>query len=152
MEGPTSSATMVDQGPGRAAPAGRPAPGIPARTSAAVARALAKEPDDRFPTARPWPARPWPRSPGPSPAARWSRPPRSRPDPRGEPGRVPCPACGGLLPVVPEHAGRRVTCTRCHATAVAQLAAGSLRLRLAPPTRPDRAAGRVETSQITPGH
>jgi eukaryotic-like serine/threonine-protein kinase len=138
MEGPTPSATMVNQTKIEPPSLGVLIQDVPGRLSEAVLRGLSKDPRDRFESCSsmareiladvptPIPGRPLP---VPVPLAATSE---------GEPGRVPCPTCGGLLPVVPEHAGRRITCTRCRATAVVQLASGTVRLRLMspPPTGP----------------
>jgi eukaryotic-like serine/threonine-protein kinase len=137
MEGPTPSATLVNQTKVDPPILGVLLRGVPRRLSDAVFRGLAKEPGDRFEScsamAREILADVPPLVPGRAPP----KPVLVLPTSKGSPGRVPCPACGGLLPVVREHAGRRVTCTRCRATAVVQIVAGTVTLRLiAPPPRP----------------
>ena len=137
MEGPTPSATMVNQTKVDPPNLGDLLRGVPPRLSDAVLRGLSKDPRGRFEScsamAREILAGIPPLVPGREP----SSPVLALPASKGAPGRVPCPACGGLLPVVREHAGRRVTCTRCRATAVVHLAAGTVQLRLvAPPPRP----------------
>jgi ABC-type Fe3+ transport system substrate-binding protein len=139
MEGPTPSATLVNQTKVAPPTLGALVRDVPRRLSNAVLRGLSKEPENRFEScsamAREILADVSPLVPGRAPATPLLVTPASR----GTPGRVPCPACGGLLPVVREHAGRRVTCTRCRAVAVVQLApgeAGTVHLRLiAPPPR-----------------
>ena len=136
MEGPTPSATMVNQAKVDPPDLGALLRDMPGRLSDAVLRGLSKDPRDRFEScsalAREILADVPPLVPGrPIPA-----PTPVTPTSKGAPGRVPCPACGGFLPVVPEHAGRRITCTRCRATAVVQVVGGTVRLRLvAPPPR-----------------
>ncbi len=125
MEGPTPSSTLVNQT--QVAPPTLRAlvRDVPPRLSEAVLRGLSKDPTDRFEScsslAREVLADVPPLVPGREP----SPPLPVTPASRGAPGRVPCPACGGLLPVVREHAGRRVTCTRCRAVAVVQISEGS---------------------------
>ena len=137
MEGPTPSATMVNQTQVEPPSLGVLLRGLSPRLSEAVLKGLSKDPAGRFEScsamAREILADVPPLVPG-----RLPRPPEPVvPASKGEPGRVPCPACGGFLPVVAEHAGRRVTCTRCRSTAVVQVSGGSVRLRLvAPPPRP----------------
>ena len=53
---------------------------------------------------------------------------------RGEPGRVPCPACHAPMPVGREHCGGRVRCTRCQATSlVSLLSSNTIQLKLLSP-------------------
>jgi serine/threonine-protein kinase len=148
MEGPTPSATLVNQtkvDPPRLASLLR---GIPQGLSDAIARGLCKEPLDRFEScsslARAILATIPPLVPGRPPTPLELISPASK----GTPGRVPCPHCGGLLPVVREHAGRRITCTRCRATAMVQLAAGTVQLLLVdPPPQATKVESRVVSTK-----
>jgi hypothetical protein len=95
-------------------------PGIPRRTSDAILRGLAKNPAERFDNcvalAQEVLAAP------PSVAESSSGSAMTSLTSRGEPGRVPCPACQAPLPVGREHAGGRVCCTQCHATSLSRMA------------------------------
>ncbi|WP_435008532.1 protein kinase domain-containing protein [Tundrisphaera lichenicola] len=150
MEGPTPSATMVNQT--KVEP---PAPGVllqdvPARLSEAVLRGLSKGPRDRFEDCSSMAREILADIPAPIPGEPPPRPVPLASASAGEPGRVPCPACGGLLPVVPDHAGRRITCTRCRAIAVVQFNAGTLRLRLMSPP-PEGSDPPISTTPVLSG-
>ncbi len=137
MEGPTPSATMVNQTKVEPPSLGTLLRGVPPRLSQAVLRGLSKDPAVRFASCAALAREALADVPPLVPGRPLAAPELVVPASKGEPGRVPCPACGGFLPVVREHAGRRVTCTRCRATAVVQVSTGSVQLRLvAPPTRP----------------
>ncbi len=133
MQGPTPSATLVNQtkvDPPKLANLLR---SLPPGVSEAIDRGLAKEPLDRFESCSSLARTILANVPPIVPGRPLSRPELISPASKGTPGRVPCPACGGLLPVVREHAGRRITCTRCRATAMVQLAAGTVQLLLVDP-------------------
>lgn len=137
MEAATSSATMVNQAKVDPPRLGTLLRGVPGRLSDAVLRGLAKDPRDRFETCSALASEALAEVPPPVPGRAPSPTVLVSPSSKGEPGRVPCPACGGLLPVVRAHDGRRVTCTRCHATAVVHLTADSVRLLLIVPPSGD---------------
>ncbi len=156
MEGPTPSATLVNQTkvePPRLASLLR---GVPQGLSDAVARGLAKEPGERFENCSSLARAILANVPPLVPGRPLSTPELISPASKGTPGRVPCPHCGGLLPVVREHAGRRITCTRCRATAMVQIAAGTVQLLLvgpppqAPRVEPPKAPVRP-IAKATPG-
>jgi serine/threonine-protein kinase len=145
MEGPTPSATLVNQtkvDPPRLSSLLR---GVAPRVSDAVARGLAKEPLERFETCSILARAILGEVPPLVPGRPVSTPELISPASKGAPGRVPCPHCGGLLPVVREHAGRRITCTRCRATAMVQLAAGTVQLLL---VNPPPQAPRIEPPRV----
>ena len=137
MEGPTPSATLVNQTKVDPPNLGALVTSVPRRLSEAVLKGLSKDPKDRFENCAALAREILAEVPPPVPGRPSLAPQPFTPPSVGEPGRVPCPACGGLLPVIPEHAGRRVTCTRCRAVALVQLVGGTVRLRLlAPAPRP----------------
>jgi tRNA A-37 threonylcarbamoyl transferase component Bud32 len=140
MEGPTPSATLVNQTKVEPPKLSSLLRNVPPKLSEAVARGLSKEPSERFESCSSL-ARAILADVPPLVTGRpLSTPELISPASKGAPGRVPCPACGGLLPVVREHAGRRITCTRCRATAMVQLAAGTVQLLLVdPPPKPPEA-------------
>ena len=132
MEGPTPSATVVNQTMVVPPTLEELIPGIPRRLSAAVLRGLAKDPDERFESctamAREILAA-LPAGEDPSEATALVEVTS-----RGSPGRVPCPACGGDMPVGREHAGGRIRCVRCQAiSAVSLLSSNTVQLRLIEP-------------------
>lgn len=141
MEGPTNLSTMVNQAKLEPPALDRLLVGLPRRLSMAVLRGLSKDPGDRFESCSALASEALADVPPPVPGR--TPPPTVliAPASTGEPGRVPCPACGGLLPVVRKHDGRRISCTRCHAIAVVHLTAEAVRLRLfaPPPVPPDPA-------------
>jgi hypothetical protein len=95
-------------------------PGIPRQTSDAILRGSAKNPAERFDNcvalAQEVLAAAHSVAESSSGSAMTSL------TSRGEPGRVPCPACQAPLPVGREHAGGRVCCTQCHATSLSRMA------------------------------
>jgi eukaryotic-like serine/threonine-protein kinase len=137
MEGPTPSATVVNQTMVVPPALTELLPGVPSRLSDAILRGLSKDPNSRFPncvalahailTA--------------VPTAETTEISIQIPQPtsRGVPGRVPCPACQAPMPVGREHAGGRVSCTRCQATSVVSvLSSNTVQLKLVdPPTSTD---------------
>jgi eukaryotic-like serine/threonine-protein kinase len=156
MEGPTPSATLVNQTkvePPRLSSLLR---NVPPKLSDAVARGLAKEPVERFESCSSLARAILADVPPLVPGRPLSTPELISPASKGAPGRVPCPACSGLLPVVREHAGRRITCTRCRATAMVQLTAGTVQLLLVdpPPKAPELEPSKAPVrpiSRLKPG-
>jgi serine/threonine-protein kinase len=132
MEGPTPSATVVNQTMVVPPCLTEMIPAVPKPLSDAIRRGLAKEPGERFENcvslaqeilaaARAQPA---------------TRPDSSTPSKtsQGRPGRVPCPVCGSPMPVGREHLGGHVRCTRCQATSlVGFLSSNTIQLRLVEP-------------------
>jgi eukaryotic-like serine/threonine-protein kinase len=128
MEGPTPSATVVNQTMVVPPPLTELFPGIPSRVSNAILRALAKDPDERFENCNALAQELLSAIPGDSNA---TQAPQSESTSRGRPGRVPCPACQALMPVGREHAGGRVRCLRCRATSqVSLLSSSTVQLKL----------------------
>jgi eukaryotic-like serine/threonine-protein kinase len=132
MEGPTPSATVVNQTMVVAPPLSELIPGMPRKVSDAILRALAKDPADRFENcvalAQELLAA--------VPAGDSAELDRSgfESTSRGRPGQVPCPSCQALMPVGREHAGRRVRCVRCQATSIVSLLSSStVQLKLVDP-------------------
>ena len=129
MEGPTPSATVVNQTMVVPPPLTEILPELSKRTSDAILRGLAKNPADRFESCSALTQDVLleiPSSAGRSPAA-----PINGLTSRGEPGRVPCPSCGTPLPAGREHAGSRLRCTRCQAVSYLQiLSKNTLQLKL----------------------
>jgi serine/threonine-protein kinase len=139
MEGPTPSATVVNQT--MVVPPGLSelVPTIPRRLSDAILRGLAKEPSERFESCASLaheilagiPAT----TNGDSAAT------LNTATSRGRPGQVPCPACEAPLPVGREHAGGRVRCTRCQAlSSVSLLSSNTVQLKLLEPVPVSAAA------------
>jgi hypothetical protein len=129
MEGPTPSATVVNQTMVVPPALSGLIPGIPTRVSDAILRSLAKDPSERFencvtlandllnaiPT---------------NDSADLERAQFENTS-RGHPGRVPCPACRAPMPVGREHAGGRVRCMHCRATSqVSLLSSSTVQLKI----------------------
>jgi eukaryotic-like serine/threonine-protein kinase len=133
MEGPTPSATVVNQT--MVVPPGLQelVPGLPRRLSDAVLRGLAKDPDQRFESCTAMAREILAALPADAVCTSGTaRIPRTT---RGNPGRVPCPACGTAIPVGREHAGSRIACVRCQAiSAVSLLSSNTVQLRLVEPS------------------
>ncbi len=125
MEGPTPSSTLVNQTKVEPPLLASLLREVPPGLSEAVARGLSKDPADRFENCASLARAILANVPPLVAGQPLSTPELISPASKGTSGRVPCPACGGLLPVVREHAGRRITCTRCRATAMVQLGAGA---------------------------
>ncbi len=129
MEGPTPSATVVNQTMVVPPPLTEVLPALSKRTSDAILRGLAKNPADRFETCSDLAQEVLAEVPAGS--ARTTLAPLNGLTARGEPGRVPCPSCGTPLPAGREHAGRRLRCTKCHAVSYVQiLSRNTLQLKL----------------------
>src|SRR5262249_4010064 len=146
MEGPTPSATVVNQTMVVPPPLEEVIPGIPRRLSGAVLRGLSKDPDERFESctamAREVLAA-LPTDPGSSAATA-----RVAVTSQGSPGRVPCPACGAAMPVGREHAGGRICCVRCQAiSSVSLLSSSTLQLKLVEPMAANGGPSSGESSQ-----
>ena len=133
MEGPTPSATVVNQTMVVPPALTDLIPGIPTRLSDAILRGLSKDPAERFPACVAMAQEILASIPFGDRAAGETCQAQSTTS-RGVPGRVPCPACQSPMPVGREHAGGRVRCTRCHATSlVSILSSNTLQLKLLEP-------------------
>jgi eukaryotic-like serine/threonine-protein kinase len=144
MEGPTPSATVVNQTMVVPPALEELIPGMPRRLSAAVLRGLAKDPDERFESCTAM-AR---EILSALPSVEVSTEPTERVEltTRGSPGRVPCPACGAAMPVGREHAGSRIRCMRCQAiSTVGLLSSNTVQLKLVEPA--DAGGGRPGGSE-----
>jgi serine/threonine-protein kinase len=132
MEGPTPSATVVNQTMVVPPPLTELIPRIPGRLSDAILRGLAKEPSGRFETCVAMAQEILTASSDQVPADSGSS--ATTLTSRGQPGRVPCPSCQRPMPVGREHAGGRVRCTHCEATShVSLLSSNTVQLKLAEP-------------------
>jgi len=135
FEGPTAAvyAQILHSPPD---PPSTHCPGLDPQLDAICLTALAKKPEQRFPTARAMvealsrflgeqtvPARSFPPSPGTAPAAEV---------------RLTCPSCGKQLRIPPELQGRRLKCPRCQT-------------RLTSPTDPPRQPGPLTTAPANAG-
>ncbi len=129
MEGPTPSATVVNQTMVVPPPLTAILPGIPDRISDAILRGLAKDPAERFETCTLMAEEILSAVP-----AGFSSPPASPSEAntsRGQPGKVPCPYCGSLMPAGRQHVGSRLRCTRCQSVSLVQmLSMSTLQLKL----------------------
>jgi eukaryotic-like serine/threonine-protein kinase len=129
MEGPTPSATVVNQTMVVPPALTELIPGIPARLSDAILRGLAKDPAARFPSCVAMAREILDAVPSTEDVEAETA--HSQATSRGVPGRVPCPACQAPMPVGREHAGGRVRCTRCRATSlVSILSSNTVQLKL----------------------
>jgi eukaryotic-like serine/threonine-protein kinase len=129
MEGPTPSATVVNQTMVVPPPLTEILPDLSKRTSDAILRGLAKNPADRFETCSVLAQEVLAEVPAGS--ARTTVAPLNGLTSRGEPGRVPCPSCGTPIPAGREHAGRRLRCLKCQAVSYVQiLSRNTLQLKL----------------------
>jgi serine/threonine-protein kinase len=129
MEGPTPSATVVNQTMVVPPSLTELIPEIPGRLSDAILRGLAKEPGERFESCVAMAQEILAATP--SQALAGSSSSSTRLTSRGQPGRVPCPACQNPMPVGREHAGGRIRCMQCQATSqVTLLSSNTLQLKL----------------------
>ena len=129
MEGPTPSATVVNQTIVVPPALTELIPGLPARLSDALQRGLAKAPAERFENCVAFANELLSAIPAGDSADLDQT--RSRSTSRGQPGRVPCPACQAPMPVGREHAGGRVRCVGCQATSqVTLLSSSTVQLKL----------------------
>jgi serine/threonine-protein kinase len=115
MEGPSPSATMVNQTKLEPPALSQVVPGIPERTSEAVRRALSKDPGDRFENCAALAYEVLAEVPSGS-TSRLVAMTGGRAASRDEPGAAACPVCSRALPVGEANAGERVRCPRCSAT------------------------------------
>jgi serine/threonine-protein kinase len=129
MEGPTPSATVVNQTMVIPPALSELLPGVSSGISEALHRGLAKHPAERFETCSAL-AREIladvPSSPAGTAVA-----PKEGITSRGEPRKVSCPSCGAQIPTEREHAGSRLRCTHCQAVSQVQiLPPSTLQLKL----------------------
>ena len=115
MEGPTPSATMVNQTKLEPPSLSQLIPGIPRRTAEAVRRGLSKEPDGRFESCTAFAAEVLAEVPSGA-TSRLVAMTVERAVGRDEPGQVTCPICSRPLPVGQANGGERIKCPRCSAT------------------------------------
>ncbi len=129
MEGPTPSATVVNQTMVVPPALTELIPGIPAQLSDALLLGLSKDPALRFPTCAAMAREILAAIPSSDTVK--MEVPLTQPTSRGVPGRVPCPACQAPMPVGREHAGGRVRCTSCQLTSlVSVLSSNTVQLKL----------------------
>jgi serine/threonine-protein kinase len=132
MEGPTPSATVVNQTMVVPPSLTELIEEIPGRMSDAILRGLAKNPGERFESCMAMAQEILAATPRQSATSSSSS--STRLMSRGQPGRVPCPACQNPIPVGREHAGGRVRCMRCQATSqVTLLSSNTVQLKLVDP-------------------
>lgn len=126
VEGPTASATMVNQTSMKIPPVSQYVPRFPLAASEVLLRGLSKNQKKRFATCEEFAdailqaTNPTPVS-SPRPAQRSQRvaQPASGSSAMGKvaraisPGRIPCPQCGKVLPLKPQFAGKRARCGQC---------------------------------------
>jgi serine/threonine-protein kinase len=115
MEGPTPSATMVNQTKLEPPALDELVPGVPERMAEAVRRGLSKDPAARFESCTAFACEVLAEVPsrGTSRLIAMTVEHAVR---RDEPGHVACPVCSRPLPVGEANAGERVKCPRCSAT------------------------------------
>jgi serine/threonine-protein kinase len=129
MEGPTPSATVVNQTMVVPPALSEVVPGTSSRISQALHRGLAKEPQARYETCTQLAQEIL--ADVPTGSARTAVATQVNTTSRGQPGRVPCPACGEPIPAGREHAGSRLRCHHCEAVSQVQmLSPTTLLLRL----------------------
>jgi serine/threonine protein kinase len=132
MEGPTPSATVVNQTMVIPPALTELVPGMPRRVSEAILRGLAKDPAERFDNCAALAQELLSAVPAGEPAELDRSGLESTS--RGRPGQVQCPSCQALMPVGREHAGGRVRCVRCQATSfVSLLSSTTVQLKLVDP-------------------
>jgi serine/threonine-protein kinase len=135
MEGPTPSATVVNQTIVVPPPLSELIPDVSPQISHAILRGLAKDPGERFASCLEMAQEIMAGIPAGSRAV---VPPLNGLTARGEPGKVPCPSCGAISPAGREHAGNRVRCMKCQAVSYVQiLSRNTIQLKLVeyPPGR-----------------
>ena len=141
LEGPTPSATMVNQTKVRAPALADLVPGVPRGLSDAVTRALAKDPGYRYASCVEF-AREALAGLAEGTSSRSGAIASVGKSSRGKVGQAPCPSCRAVLPVLPEHQGKRVRCSRCRAISLVEFPGdgGSSLTMVHPPS----------TSQVAP--
>jgi serine/threonine-protein kinase len=112
MEGPTPSATVVNQMMVVPPSLAELLPGLPVRISDAIVRGLSKDAGERFGTCEDLAREVLAGVPADSDTNSEALEGVSS---RGEPGKVLCPSCGASIPAGREHAGVRIRCPRCRA-------------------------------------
>jgi serine/threonine-protein kinase len=120
MEGPTPSATVVNQTMVVPPPLSEILPGISDRLSDAILRGLSKDPNQRFETCSLMAEKILSEVPTSLSGTANSSPGDARTS-RGKPGKVPCPYCGNVMPAGREHVGSRLRCTRCQSVSMVQM-------------------------------
>ncbi len=116
VEGPTASATMVNQTSMKIPPISQFINGFPEPVSEVLLRGLSKNQKKRFETCEqfvdavlvamaPPVVRQSQQSQATIPAGKVAR--------AVSPGRIPCPECGKVLPLKPQFAGKRARCGQC---------------------------------------
>jgi serine/threonine-protein kinase len=117
FSGPTAMAVLMAHTTTPPTPLHELAGNLPLQLSQTVLRGMSKEPAHRYPTCAQFATAVIQviREAGISaaPTAPLSGQPTLAAVSRGTPGRVPCPSCGGLLTLTPEHKGRKVRCPSC---------------------------------------
>jgi serine/threonine-protein kinase len=120
MEGPTPSATVVNQTMVVPPPLTEILPGVSSRLSGAILRGLSKDPEQRFETCSLMAEEILAAVPASLSAISGSTPLEARTS-RGSPGKVPCPYCSHLMPAGKEHLGSRLRCTQCQSVSLVQM-------------------------------
>jgi serine/threonine-protein kinase len=120
MEGPTPSATMVNQTKLEPPDLSRLVPGVPRRLAEAVRRGLSKEPEGRFESCTAFACEILAEVPSGS-TSRLVAMTVERAASRNEPGTVTCPVCSRNLPVSEANEGERIRCPRCSAMLLVQV-------------------------------
>jgi serine/threonine protein kinase/ABC-type glycerol-3-phosphate transport system substrate-binding protein len=115
MAGPSPSATMVNQTTIVPPALVELVPGLPVQVSLAIARALAKDPEDRFERCGDLAHEVLADLPFHPPSAATTIKPR--PDLDVPQGSIPCPSCRSPVPVGRGRVGEQVRCPRCRAVA-----------------------------------
>jgi serine/threonine-protein kinase len=115
MEGPTPSATMVNQTKLEPPALSELIPGIPARMAEAVRRGLSKDPRGRFESCTAFACEVLAEVPSGS-TSRLVAMTVERAVSPDQPGHIACPVCSRSLPVGEVNAGERVRCPRCSAS------------------------------------
>ena len=120
MEGPTPSATMVNQTKLEPPDLSGSIPEVPQRMAAAVRRGLSKNPGERFETCTALACEILAEVPSGA-TSRLFPISVERAGTQHDPGAVTCPVCSRGLPVSESNAGERVRCPRCSATLLVQV-------------------------------
>lgn len=117
VEGPTASATMVNQTSMKIPPISQFVSGFPEPVSEVLLRGLSKNQKKRFETCEQFvDAVLVSMSPPPSPKSNQQSQiaiTSGKIARAVSPGRIPCPECGKVLPLKPQFAGKRARCGQC---------------------------------------